>query len=751
MSVKIQERSEAEYNKLLKELQNMEYENKRSEALTCILHLLESELSFEEIANDVVRIVGEFLGVTNVAIFKWNQERTQVKSIVEWLPDGGIPFFAIMKENTFTDYLIKYDGIIAVDKKNINKEDIVFENDDIYALISQPVVVNGSQIMYLLIADRDKEREWRKKTIAFTVDVCKILQDILVKKLNRNSLISSYTALKEILDNIGNGLFVIDKFSKKILFANNTMKTMAKSDMEGNPCSQYRFCGMRHKCENCDILKQSCAYFETYSNDNQAWYDIKFNDISWVDGRTVSLCNVLDITEKKKTEKRIEFQANNDFLTGLYNRMRCESDVEKRIQYAQENKLKGYVMFLDLDNFKHINDGLGHQYGDMLLKMISLGLQQIKGIEDSCYRMGGDEFIIVIEPDHTDRLNEILDEINTLFNKPWDLKGTEYYCTMSMGIVSYPEDGDNVQELIKKADIAMYDAKKSGKNRIQFYNDKSESTSIKRLDLEKNMRSAIALGGEEFEVYIQPIIDLETEECIGGEALIRWNSINLGFIAPNDFIPLAEHLGLIVFIGEMFLKRACCICKEWSDMGIEKDIHINLSIVQLVQNNIVDVIKEAIEESGVNPANIILEVTESLAINDMNNMKRVIKEIKELGVAIALDDFGTGYSSLNYIKQMDFDIIKVDKIFVDDIVVDDYAKTFVKLITELSEKLGVKVCVEGVETREQLETLKKMKVAFIQGYLYGKPVPYREFERTFLGINRFEEHMELVDDSLKTI
>ena len=735
--------SEAEYNKLLKDLENLEYEKKRSEAITSIIQLLESELSFEMIAEEIVRIIGEFLGVSNVTICKWNTEQTKVQPTVEWLPKGGTPYFAKVDEELLTEYIIKMKGTLVCDENNQSEVTPLLVKRGIYAMIAEPVVLNGNQVMYILVADSDRNRSWRSNTIQFIVDVCKILQDILEKNISKNSLVSSYNAIKEILDNIGNGLFVIDKTTKKILFANNTMKMMAKDDMEGELCSKYGFCGMRHKCENCDILKESSAYFETYANDRQAWYDVKFNDILWVDGRTVAICNVLNITEKKKIEKRIEFQANNDFLTGLYNRMRCEFDIDKRIRNAEANGLKGYILFLDLDNFKHLNDGLGHQYGDMLLKIISLGLQQIKGIEDSCYRVGGDEFVIIVENEQIDRADEILRDVKELFNKPWELNGTEYYCTMSMGVVSYPEDGKSVQELIKKADIAMYDAKKSGKNRIVFYNAKNESSSIKRLDLENNMRSAIALGGNEFEVYIQPIIDLEKEECIGGEALIRWNSNNLGFIAPNDFIPLAEHLGLIVCIGEMFLRRACEICKNWSDKGVDKTIHINLSIVQLVQNNIVEVINKAISDSGVNPANIILEVTESLAINDMNNMKKVIKEIKELGVEIALDDFGTGYSSLNYIKQMDFDIIKVDKIFVDDIVSDDYAQTFVRLITELSEKLGVKVCIEGVETREQLETLKAMKVSLIQGYLYGKPIPYREFERVFLGINQYEEHIDL--------
>ena len=731
-----------EYLNLKRVIKDMEKMRNRSEAMTQILQVLESDNTFEEIAAEIIEIIGKFLDVKSVGICKWNSEGTIVNTMLEWVPDGGKPFAPTLLDEIKTKYIRMKQGYIKYEASVCKEYQEVLKNTDIKALLVIPAKVNNRQSIYMFCCDDDENRVWDEKTVQFVEDACKILQSVLNKRISRNSIISSYTAIKEILDNVGSGLFVIDKKTKRILFANNTMKRMSDSDMEGSYCKSYGYCGMKHNCVKCDILNEPCAYFETYVHEKQSWYDIKFNDISWVDGKTVSLCNVTDITEKKKIEKRIEFQANNDFLTGLYNRMRCESDMEKFIEIAKESNQSGYVLYLDLDNFKHINDGLGHHYGDMLLKIISLGLQQISGIENSCYRMGGDEFVIIVSPENKKELELITKEITQLFSRPWDLNGTEYYCTMSMGIVSFPEDGSDVNSLVKKADIAMYEAKKAGKNRIVYYKDTGDASSVKRLDMEKNMRSAIAVGGKEFEVYIQPIIDLETNTCTGGEALIRWNSKKLGFITPGDFIPLAEHLGLIVFIGELFLRQVCMISKEWSDMGIDKKIHVNLSIVQLVQNNIVDTIKNIIKETGVNPNNITLEVTESLAINDMNKMKTVIKEIKELGVEIALDDFGTGYSSLNYIKQMDFDIIKVDKIFVDDIVSDDYAQTFIKLITELSERLNAKVCVEGVETKEQLETLKDMKVSMIQGYLFGKPVHYTEYERLFLGINRFSNHIE---------
>lgn len=554
--------------------------------------------------------------------------------------------------------------------------------------------------------------------------------------LQPNFLSGSYEVLKDILDNIGIGIYVIDKESRDILFSNKTMVKFLGQNPIGSKCNDFPI-GEEdiQDCEECDYLKRSCYYRETYNTERNSWYVIKNNDITWIDGRCVSLCCVTDITDKKKYEKRIEFQANNDFLTGLFNRMRFEKDLSETIDRAIEEDGNGMVMFMDLDNFKHLNDGLGHQFGDLLLRMISIGLQQIKGIENKCYRMGGDEFVILIEPENMYRLDEILRSIVDLFKNPWYLNGTEYYCTMSMGVVCYPEDGSDVNELIKKADIAMYSAKKSGKNRIEYYNSEQEGTSFKRLDVENNMRSAVSLGCKEFKVYVQPIFDADTEKCIGGEALIRWDSDNLGFLSPGEFIPLAENLGLINVIGDYFLELACRINKSWSDMGIDVHLNVNLSIVQLMQNSIVENIEKIIEKTGVKPENIVLEVTESLAINDMNRMMKVLAQLKRIGVNIALDDFGTGYSSLSYIRQMSFDIIKVDKSFVDDIVDDDYSKTFVKLITELSEKLDVKVCIEGVETEEQLNTLKKMNVSMIQGYFYGKPMPYDVFQEKYLGIS----------------
>lgn len=349
--------------------------------------------------------------------------------------------------------------------------------------------------------------------------------------------------------------------------------------------------------------------------------------------------------------------------------------------------------------------------------------------------MGGDEFVIIVPPASYDSFNKIIEEIKDIFAKPWYLKDADYYCTMSMGIVEFPDCGESVQDLIKKADIAMYDAKKSGKNRVAYYSDKIESSSNKRLDMEKNMRDATTAGYSEFEVYYQPIIDVACKgnPCMGAEALIRWNSAELGFISPGEFIPLAEYLGLINPIGNHVLLEACKTLKKWNENGHPNyKVNVNLSVVQLLQNDIVDIVRKTIEETKINPANLTLEVTESLAINDMERMKKILGAIKELGVKIALDDFGTGYSSLNHIREIPFDIIKVDQSFVRDLADDAYSQSFIKMVAELAQTIGVNICVEGIETTEQFTVLNGMKVKMVQGFYFDRPMQKGAFEAKYI-------------------
>ena len=278
----------------------------------------------------------------------------------------------------------------------------------------------------------------------------------------------------------------------------------------------------------------------------------------------------------------------------------------------------------------------------------------------------------------------------------------------------------------------MYEAKKSGKNRVARYNEGINSASGRRLDMEKNMRDATVDGYKEFEVYYQPIIDVQDGvACAGAEALIRWNSAKLGFIPPAEFIPLAEYLGLINPIGNYVLKEACACCRKWNDAGYPYKVNVNLSVVQLLQADVVEVVEKVIKETGIEPRYLTLEVTESLAINDMERMKKILDSIKALGVKIALDDFGTGYSSLNHIREIPFDMIKVDQSFVKELADDAYSQSFVKMVAELAETLGVNICVEGIETEAQYQVVRNMKVKYIQGYYFDRPMKCEDFEAKY--------------------
>lgn len=714
-------------------------ELERKETVTRILEYLEKDEEIEKIIGDIINEVVDYLKLSVVTVAKVNESKGFVEIIGEKYDDSFTREYNLSK-NLMLDAIPYYNGetLLIIEPDTEDKEiKKILDKYNLKSMISVPIIVGREPSIYAIFGESRYDRYWDSNTVRFLFDVCKMIQTFIYKRISKNSLISSYEALKEILNNLGSGIFVVDKTDKTILFCNDTMMRMTGRDLVGEHCYDYHYGCNTEDCTNCMSLRQHNYFLEKYDNKRERWYEIRNNDIIWVDGREVSLCNITDVTDKKKYQQRIEFQANNDFLTGLYNRMRCEEDLQLLIREAEQIRSSGAILFIDLDDFKHINDGLGHQYGDALLKMISVSLQQIKGIEKRCYRVGGDEFIIIIEPSVFENYEEIIEEIQKTFSSPWYLGNAEYYCTMSMGVVTFPKNGRDVNDLIKKADIAMYDAKKNGKNGYRFYSEGEDENSYIKLDMEKNMRSSVAAGCDEFEVYIQPIVEASTEKCIGGEALVRWNSDKLGFVMPGDFIPLAEHMGLITPIGEHVLKNSCLLSKKWSDKGINIGINVNLSVIQLLANNIVDVIKDVLEETGINPANLVLEVTESLAINDMTSMKRIIKDIKALGIKIALDDFGTGYSSLNYIKQMDLDIIKVDRTFIKDINEDDYAQAFVKLIAELSQKLQVQVCVEGVEEKSQLDTLRKMNISMIQGFYYGKPMKIKQFEEKFLDV-KFE-------------
>lgn len=698
---------------------------RRTAAITEVVQLLESDDVIEKIMMDVLQIIVTYLGISCSKICRENREGTAMEIVAEYCSNGA--YDTCNRALTLKKYsILCSDKVVAISSETgLNAtERRELEEMGLKAIVVMPISLNGTVGLHACFGENRREHVWEVDDIKFLNDTVKILQSIIVKRIQKNSLASSYASLETILDNVGGAVYVRDCQTEGILFANRNMRSTFKKELED---------GTLHTIAEGKIQSGSGST-EIYHRDQDRWYDLYYTRINWVDSRPVLLCALYDISDKKVYQRKIEQQAYTDFLTGLYNRMCCERDLAKHVDLAVMSGKAGALLYLDLDDFKHINDGLGHQYGDELLKAISHSLQRIPGIQNTCYRMGGDEFVIIIPYDVYEEQEAIMAGIKDIFAKPWFLKDADYYCTMSMGVVKFPDEGENVHDLIKKADIAMYDAKKCGKNRIAFYSSSSDAVSGKRLDMEKNMRDATADGYHEFQVYYQPIIDIQKSgmPCTGAEALIRWDCQELGFIQPSEFIPLAEYLGLINPIGNHVLKEACLDCRSWNDNGYpEHKVNVNLSVVQLLQADIVEIVAQTIKETGISPKNLTLEVTESLAINDMSRMQEILANIRALGVRIALDDFGTGYSSLNHIREIPFDVIKVDQSFIRDLERDAYSQSFVRMVVELAEAVGANICIEGVETSNQYKILSEMNVSLVQGYYFDKPMPKEDFERKY--------------------
>lgn len=703
---------------------------RRLETNANILSSLDSDEPLEVVLQNMMGVLSEYLEVTGAQMYRMRSDNELMDMIVEWSKNGCVTSYDKTQNIPKHTYLTEEEPfIISYNTFSHPKIEEQMKEYKIKALMSFPIFINGRVTMYICFTETVKDRMWKIDEVKFIKNAVKIIEGVITKRIQKNSLASSYASLESVLEHIGCGIYVRRIEDNKPLFINRYFKEIFSEEIE-----HFKIDTILDKML---YLGNNSGYCEWGQQAMNRWYDIKYAPINWIDGRQVMLFAAFDTTDKKKYQQKIEMQASTDFLTGLLNRMSCERDLAKFIDETNNNGTFGSILYIDLDDFKHINDGLGHQYGDALLRNIAHSFRQVRGIENTCYRMGGDEFVIIISPEVFEEEERIIRDINAIFDRPWFLKDAEYYCRMSMGRVRFPDDAQTVQELIKNADVAMYAKKRDGKKRSAEYEEKFSTgvASDRRLDMEKNMRQATEEGYHEFLVYYQPVTDISLPgaPCCGAEALIRWNSEQLGFISPGEFIPLAEYLGLINPIGNYVLETACMDCKRWNENGHPNyKVNVNLSVVQLLQPDIVDIVEKTVKKTGINPRNLTLEVTEGLAIHDMERMKKILEDIKKIGVRIALDDFGTGYSSLNHIREIPFDVIKVDQSFVKDLDQDAYSQSFIKMVSELANTIGVSICVEGVETKEQYQILQGMKVRLVQGYYFDRPMPKKDFEEKYV-------------------
>ena len=443
--------------------------------------------------------------------------------------------------------------------------------------------------------------------------------------------------------------------------------------------------------------------------------------------RLLIRCSITDITERVKAQKYLQHLAHHDSLTDLPNRNMLVDRLEQAIVRATRKNKMVAILFLDLDHFKIINDTLGHDVGDKSLQKIATTIDSNLRASDTVARFGGDEFVILLEEIQKQKeITAIVDKLLSVITEPMNLEGHEIIMSASIGISLFPNDSDNVSTLLKYADIAMYRAKDRGRNSYEFYSSDMSIKAFERLTLETRLRRAVKL--KEFELVYQPQIDVNTNQIVGAEALMRWHPEGMNSISPNVFIPLLEETGLIVEVGEWLIDTALSQLKKVQDNISNFKMSINLSSRQFQNKNLIEILEQSIVKHQINPQHVELEITESLLMEHHHITLSTLNRISELGLHLSIDDFGTGYSSLSYLKQFPIDTLKIDRSFVRDITTDPNDEAIVTAIIALAKSLNLQLIAEGVETEQQFQFIKDNKCQVAQGYYFSKPLSVEKLE-----------------------
>ena len=445
-------------------------------------------------------------------------------------------------------------------------------------------------------------------------------------------------------------------------------------------------------------------------------------------GRTVEIVSVSrDVSERKQVEEQIEYEAYHDALTGLPNRRLFRDRLTVALAHARRMRQPLGVMFLDLDRFKYVNDTLGHSLGDELLKAVAVRLKGALREEDSIARMGGDEFTVLVgDLRNVDDVVKVAQKLLETVAQPINVEGQDLFITTSIGIAMFPTDGDTAEMLLKNADHAMYRAKDAGRNAVRMFTPSMNIRALERMSTESSLRHALERG--ELQLYYQAQINIASNKIVGVEALLRWNRPDVGVVDPMSFVPIAEETRMIVPIGEWVLREACRQAKEWQATrypGLR--MAVNLSPRQFQNSDLPAQIAAALEETGLAPQDLELEITESVAMHNSERTLQMLRRLREMGVRIAVDDFGTGHSSLNYLRSFPIDCVKIDQGFVHEIESSAADRAIVSAVIRMAHGLELRVTAEGVETKEQLAYLREQGCEEAQGFLFGRPKPAGEF------------------------
>lgn len=650
----------------------------------------------------------------------------------------------------------------ALDTQQIQALGAMFVKKNCTACYLHPILENGKTIAVfymeteqplarLLAAVSELDSVWTFSSLLIRqiIDMWYLEEQAERFRLAEQALWASETYLNAIL-RFSPALISVKDLDGNVVLASEHFKHMANVDENG-------FVGKNVFDVYPKDVAQAICEIDTAAKTRQQTYEVEL-DLMHKDGsvhtylmvkfplrskenRVFGVCTIgTDISERKLAENvlreqqsRLNYMAFHDSLTGLPNRSLFYDRINHGLARARRSNSKVALMLLDIDRFKNINDSLGHDAGDLMLKAISMRLSEGVRDMDTVARLGGDEFVVVLEGVHDiNDVNFVANKLLVTLARPIEISGHEIISTVSIGVSIFPDDGLDTDELLKHADIAMYKAKEAGKNNCQFYTKGMNATAVNYLLLENDLRRALDL--QQFTLHYQPQIDLKTGELMGVEALVRWQHPERGLVSPAHFIPLAEETGLIVPIGEWVLREACRQQKLWLDSGRKVGkIAVNLSPRQFRQKNFPGKVEAILRETHLAAEYLELEITESCAMEHAGETINQLNQLNQMGMYLAIDDFGTGYSSLAYLQRFPIQKLKIDRSFVNDIHDDMNDAAITKTIIGLAHSMQLRVVAEGVETEHQADWLRQRGCDQAQGFLYAKPMSPKQFESHFHG------------------
>ncbi len=628
----------------------------------------------------------------------------------------------------------------------------VITNDEIYKQMQTIkgwfYVIATVAMVYVLVYNRLRLLKITSDKVLSAYDeISAVEEELRVQyeelESHRDALVISDQRYKLIVDGANDGIWDWDIFKNVYYFSAKWKKNFGYTDEDlENSFDTWK--SLLHEDDRESSLKTVDQYLKSKDGIYQQNYRLRRKDgaYRWVLSRGIAIWDEngnairmagshTDITEIKDLENKLEIMAFCDELTGLPNRFSFESKMQSIIDHMEIGE-KFALIYIDVDNFKHINDTLGHSSGDLLLKYLASILKyQIKG-PDFVARISGDEFAIVfLNVKSKEGIIEKLNELNKYLQRPWKLGVQEFYISFSMGIALYPEHGNDLLTLLKNADTAMFCVKDMGKDDHCFYTPGMNEKAVKYAQIVNQLRSAIK--NEEFVLYYQPQINVKTGKMEGMEALIRWIHPEMGFVSPGEFIPIAEESGLIKNIDMWVLRTVCEQQRKWKEEGYDiLNVSLNLSGRSITNLSLPQDIKTTIHAYDIECCDIGIEITETAIMSDVDIAMEVLHQIKNLGIKISLDDFGTGYSSLNYLQKLPIDTVKMDRGFLNQITEVHRDRVIVQSIIQLSHNLNLKVVAEGVEAAEQVELLKELECNIIQGYYYSRPIPAEQIQTSLL-------------------